>query len=223
MVSQSAVLYSPYYGAAPYVAYPTLAKSTITYKTSGNKILSKHVARQRRHFKQALFFVPISAGFETVAAETPADTQKLELIEREHAQEILTPTFTYAHAPAAFPYPLAAAPGYYASYPILPAAAAPAVVAPLVVAPAPAVAPLEAAPLVAAPVEAAPLEAAPVEAAPAEAAPLEAAPAEAAPIEAAPVEAEPLEAAPVEAAPVEAVPVEAAPVEAAPIEAAPTK
>ena len=45
---QSAVLYSPYYGAAaapypyaaapyPYAAaYPTLAKSTITYKTSGN-------------------------------------------------------------------------------------------------------------------------------------------------------------------------------------------
>ncbi len=34
-VSQCAVLYSPYYGAYPYAAYPTLAKSTITYKTSG--------------------------------------------------------------------------------------------------------------------------------------------------------------------------------------------
>jgi hypothetical protein len=37
VVSQSAVLYSPYYGAVPYAAYPTLAKSTIKYKTAGTE------------------------------------------------------------------------------------------------------------------------------------------------------------------------------------------
>merc|ERR1711973_675578 len=59
--------------AATYT-YPvhTVAKSTIKFKT---------------------------AGFEPVVADTPADTQKIELVEKEHEQEILTPAVTYAHAP----------------------------------------------------------------------------------------------------------------------------
>merc|ERR1711988_1384468 len=68
--------------------YPvhTLAKSTIKYKT---------------------------AAFEPVDAATPADTQKVELVEKEHEQEILTPTITYHAAPAVYHHAAAVAPAVY--------------------------------------------------------------------------------------------------------------
>merc|ERR1740128_816146 len=70
--AQGAVYLPHAYHAA--AAYPVhgVAKSTITYKT---------------------------AAWEPVDAATPAATQKIELKETEHEQEILTPTLTYAHAP----------------------------------------------------------------------------------------------------------------------------
>merc|ERR1711976_342636 len=61
----------PHVGAYTYPVH-SVAKSTIKFKT---------------------------AAFEPVDAATPAATQKLELIEKEHEQEILTPTITYATAP----------------------------------------------------------------------------------------------------------------------------
>merc|ERR1740128_429291 len=60
-----------YHAAAAYPVHG-VAKSTITYKT---------------------------AAWEPVDVATPAATQKIELKETEHEQEILTPTLTYAHAP----------------------------------------------------------------------------------------------------------------------------
>merc|ERR1719436_592442 len=53
-------------------AVPAVAKSTIKYETH---------------------------AFEPVDVATPADAVKIELVTKEHEQEILTPTYTYAHAP----------------------------------------------------------------------------------------------------------------------------
>merc|ERR1719347_2495460 len=73
--------YVPYLPYLPYhhkAAVPSVAKSTITYKT---------------------------AAFEPVDAATPADTHKIELVEKEHSQDVYTPTYTYAAgvAPAVAP------------------------------------------------------------------------------------------------------------------------
>merc|ERR1711973_627645 len=86
--------------AATYT-YPvhTVAKSTIKFKT---------------------------ASLEPVVADTPADTQKIELVEKEHEQEILTPAVTYAHAPVVS-YAHAAPVVSYAHAPVAHVAAAPAV------------------------------------------------------------------------------------------------
>merc|ERR1712020_124683 len=73
------------YGYAGLHAVPAVAKSTIKYETH---------------------------AFEPVDVATPADAVKIELVTKEHEQEILTPTYTYAHAPF-YGYaglPLAAAP-----------------------------------------------------------------------------------------------------------------
>jgi hypothetical protein len=80
------------YHGLGYGLVPSVAKSTIKFKT---------------------------AGFEPVDVATPADTKKIELVETEHEQEILTPTYAHVAAPAYA--------GLYAGYHGLPAvyAAAP--------------------------------------------------------------------------------------------------
>merc|ERR1740128_1471998 len=105
--AQGAVYLPHAYHAA--AAYPVhgVAKSTITYKT---------------------------AAWEPVDAATPAATQKIELKETEHEQEI--PTLTYAHAPvvnyglpavhAALPA-VHALPATYAALPAIHHAALPAI------------------------------------------------------------------------------------------------
>merc|ERR1712080_457051 len=60
------------YGYGGLHAIPGVAKSTIKYETH---------------------------GFEPVDVATPADAVKIELVTKEHEQEILTPTISYAHAP----------------------------------------------------------------------------------------------------------------------------
>merc|ERR1719500_960175 len=74
--AQSAVVLPGYAGYAGlgyhglgYGVVPTVAKSSIKYKT---------------------------AAFEPVYVATPADAIKIELVETEHEKEILTPTITYA-------------------------------------------------------------------------------------------------------------------------------
>merc|ERR1740128_811416 len=96
--TQGAVYLPHAYHAA--AAYPVhgVAKSTITYKT---------------------------AAWEPVDAATPAATQKIELKETEHEQEILTPTLTYAHAPVVnygLPAVHAALPAVHAALPAVHAA-----------------------------------------------------------------------------------------------------
>merc|ERR1712080_610394 len=60
------------YGYGGLHSIPGVAKSTIKYETH---------------------------GFEPVDVATPADAVKIELVTKEHEQEILTPTISYAHAP----------------------------------------------------------------------------------------------------------------------------
>merc|ERR1712059_87293 len=68
------------YGLGAIHAVPTVAKQTITYKT---------------------------AAFEPVAADTPADTELLELKETEHSYDTLVPgPVTYHHTPAVYGYGL---------------------------------------------------------------------------------------------------------------------
>merc|ERR1712121_309828 len=57
------------YGYAGLHAVPAVAKSTIKYETH---------------------------AFEPVDVATPADAVKIELVTKEHEQEVLTPTYTYA-------------------------------------------------------------------------------------------------------------------------------
>merc|ERR1719369_950575 len=72
-----------YHGLGYGHVVPTVAKSTIKYKT---------------------------AAFEPVDVATPADAIKIELVETEHEQEILTPIYAHVAAPAYHGLPLVAAP-----------------------------------------------------------------------------------------------------------------
>jgi len=75
VASAAQAAYLPYFHHAAVV--PSVAKSTITYKT---------------------------AAYEPVDAATPAHTKKIELVEKEHSHDVYTPTYTYAAAhPAVLP------------------------------------------------------------------------------------------------------------------------
>merc|ERR1711872_415728 len=75
VASAAQAAYLPYFHHAAVV--PSVAKSTITYKT---------------------------AAYEPVDAATPAHTKKIELVEKEHSHDVYTPTYTYAAAhPAMLP------------------------------------------------------------------------------------------------------------------------
>merc|ERR1712198_118964 len=69
VASAAQAAYLPYFHHAAVV--PSVAKSTITYKT---------------------------AAYEPVDAATPAHTKKIELVEKEHSHDVYTPTYTYAAA-----------------------------------------------------------------------------------------------------------------------------
>merc|ERR1719334_1962588 len=107
-----AALLPAFYGAHVAQVVPTVAKSTITYKT---------------------------AAYEPVDAATPADTKKIELVETEHTKDVYTPTYTTTygaalHHPIAAPfgvYGAAVHPGFYGfPYSGLPVVAAAAAAAP---------------------------------------------------------------------------------------------